>query len=136
MERRADRDVVEADHQQRTPTRQGRHLKPLLVQLGGQADRSLREHALQRLAQVEPWRQAPNPGVAGLRRAQRGELSGALAHVLSQQALVTVGCQPAAHGVRQCPEDAIVVERQLVAVGKRRSGANFHATPSAMPWSR
>jgi hypothetical protein len=116
MERRADRDVVEADRQQTPPTRQGRHLKPLLVQLGGEANRPLREDAAQRRAQVEAWRQPANPGVAGLRRAQRCELSEALVDVLSQQTLVTVGCQPKAHGVRQRPEDAIVVERQLVAV--------------------
>jgi hypothetical protein len=124
VKRRADGHLVDPDHERRPRPRDRRHLEPLLVELRAQLGRRARQDPGERVAEIEPGRQPADAAVAGLGPAQIGELAEAKAHALGDQAAIAA-LQPGTERLRHGPDDAVVVERELVSVGKQAQRREF-----------
>lgn len=114
-ERPADAHLVHADHVRRPGPRAGDRHQSLLVELGlERGDARLLQHRPERRREIEARRHAADPGVARRGIAQRGEPPQHRRDVFGEQASGLRFLEPPSQPVGHRPQDAVVVEVQLV----------------------
>src|SRR5207248_9773925 len=117
--RRADGHIVDGNDLRAGEHRHSGDLQSLLIELRYQRRTDFLKQSPQRILEWIARRQATHARVARLRATKARELAVQRLSVLRQQALPRVRVlQPATYPVRQVPQDAIVVERDLPAIRK------------------
>jgi hypothetical protein len=76
---------------------------------------ALHAAGLERRLPVKPRRETPNAGVVGARWANRVEAAQAAGYVFGEHA-AALGSEPLADAVGKLPENAVIIERQLIAL--------------------
>ncbi|MDB5405652.1 MAG: hypothetical protein JWL84_564 [Rhodospirillales bacterium] len=126
---RADRHVIGRHDFRPKHRRHRRDLQALFIELGNEANRMGCKNPLQSLAEIEHRRQPANACVPRRGAANFRELSETRRRVGGQEAGSSVAIEPPPYARRHRPDDAVVVEGDLVKRGEKTQRRQFPGDP-------